>query len=420
VTTFTLPLLGTLGNDKGSGSDGVLIGSMTATNPAKGLLAGHAEACVAIADDGGLFTQQTTAANQATGDDVTLLPAAPAVDDAYYLGHLTKKFGRLDINITTQGAGTWTLDWQYWDGDAWQVIPGLVDNTTAFTSTTGFKTVTFTAPADWEQNTVDSVEAYWIRANVATFDSISTQPLAGRVHIVVSNPTFTDDTTDLTSAGAGDVALLPAYPVVNDAFYYGFGERFCKIKLNYSQARTGTATIVFEYWNGAAWAALATIADDTTGYSAGAATRLVHFVPPSDWKANTAANGPNAQAGFFVRSRLSAITSVTQQPLGTQAWVLPLSTGADGLQRPVSGATLAIRRVSGSAATLSGSAADSVFLLVNVTTKAVTTFTWPKAKAVFQQDILFEMRRNAKFAVVQVIEDGSTELANGVLFLADE
>lgn len=132
----------------------------------------------AIADDNGAFTDETTAANEATANDMTLLPAAPVANqDGYYFGD-SAQFGRLELNIGTQGAGTWTITWQYWDGTTWAALSGVVDDTSGFTAAAGQHTVRWDVPTDWATTTVNSQGPfYYVRARLTAFSSITTQPL---------------------------------------------------------------------------------------------------------------------------------------------------------------------------------------------------------------------------------------------------
>ncbi len=132
----------------------------------------------AVADDGGSFTDETTAANNSSFADVTLLPVAPAAGDAYYF--IMDNPGRIiTLNIGQAGIGTWDLAWEYWDGSTYSEITGsdIDDRTNNFT-TFGVNTVSFAMPIDWEKRTVEGIDGYIIRARVATFTSLSTQPLA--------------------------------------------------------------------------------------------------------------------------------------------------------------------------------------------------------------------------------------------------
>lgn len=404
---FSFP--GTCGTDAGPNSDGVLVGSLAESAIATALLESRAGSSLVITDDGGLYVDETTPANEATANDVEIVGATLAANDAIYFG-ATSEFTEILINITTQGDYTdpvWA--WEYWNGTAWTAVANLVDGTNFWEAAAGTVQVSYDAPTDWAQNTVDNVLAYWIRANCTSVTATVTQCLIGQVWIVGATPAFTNDTVDINDADVGDVDALPATAALNDAFYYGMGEKFCKLKITTSQARTGTATLTWEYWNGSAWAALGTVEDKSDGYAATAGTHMVSFAPPSDWVANTAANGPDGEAGFFVRSRLSAFTSVTQQPLITQAFAFPVSTGAVGVPRNIGGQ---VTDVTCDAVTVSGANNDSVFLLINADTGASEEFTWTQATKTVASAMSIFNSPGASYVVAQIVEDGTTEFAS--------
>lgn len=420
--TFPLAIPGNLGNVEGAGADGVLAGYLAPTAGAKALLETHALAGICITDDGGTYVIDTTDFGDAGANDVAPLPATPAVDDACYFGESTKTFKQVDILIGTQGAGTWTVTWEYWNGSAWTSLAGVTDGTTGFTAATGWVTTSWTVPTDWATCTVDGVLGYYVRARVSAYTSVTTQPLLtqGYVIAVAGSASWSDDTTDFNSAAATDVPLLPAYAVVGDAFYVSHAtEKFCKLELNIATAGVGTWTVLWEYWNGTAWAALATVEDDSAGFTTGTSTYLVHFVPPTDWTLNTAANGPNSNAGYFIRGRLSALTTYTTAPVGTQGWIYPLMTGADGMPYPSAGQGISVKMVAMNAGTASASNADSIFLLVNVSTGAYASFTWTQADPVDNAAIALAFSANQKLALVQITEDGTTEFADASFAFSD-
>ncbi|HUU82113.1 MAG TPA: hypothetical protein VM243_01295 [Phycisphaerae bacterium] len=408
---------GNLGHNAGVGTDGCLAGTLTASNPSKGILETVSQAVLAYADDGGAYTDETTPANEATADDMTLLPATPAVNDAYYFGHATKQFDQIDILSATQGVGTWTVAWEYWNGTAWAAVTGLTDGTTGLTAAVGLQAVTYTLPTAWAQCTVDAVNGYWIRVRVATYAAKTTVPLANQAWVlaVAGSETYTDDTTDLTDAGADDVALLPAHVAVGDAFYIGYASKFCKIKATIGTAKVGgTGTYVWQYWNGTSWATL-TCQDDTTLLVATAGTNYVSWTPPADWAANTAANGPDGEAGYFIRFTCTVLTvQPTTIPLGSQAWALPLNAG-DGIVMQGSGR---IARANLTAQTASGTANDTVLLVVNVTRGTCDEITWTGGDTTETDATLaLNYGRGDKIAIVQVAEDGTTEFANANILL---
>jgi len=140
----------------------------------------------AVADDGGVQTNETTPANNDTTNDMTLLPAAPAVDDAYYFGHASP-WDWLELRIGTAGNGIWTIAWEYWNGTAWSALPGVSDSTSGF-MVSGNKLVIFTRPADWAQTTVGGIaNLYWIRGRVSAYTSITTQPKGNRAFIWIKH-----------------------------------------------------------------------------------------------------------------------------------------------------------------------------------------------------------------------------------------
>jgi len=129
----------------------------------------------AVADDGGVQTTETAAAQNATVNDMTLLPAVPALSDAYYFGS-DYLWDALLLNIGTQGAGTWTISWEYWNGGVWAALGVTTDAILGFKATTGIKTLVFTRGAGWATTAVNGITKYWIRAIVSAYTSVTTQP----------------------------------------------------------------------------------------------------------------------------------------------------------------------------------------------------------------------------------------------------
>lgn len=136
----------------------------------------------AIADDGGVQTDETTAANNATANDMTLLPAVPAVDDAYYFG-LSTPWDWLCLNIGTAGAGVWTIVWEYWNGSTWPSLPsGYYDTSNGFRNG-GKQSLSFVRPTDWATSSIMLMDLYWVRARVTAYTSVTTQPLGTQAWI---------------------------------------------------------------------------------------------------------------------------------------------------------------------------------------------------------------------------------------------
>jgi len=107
----------------------------------------------AISQDNAILVDQTTAANSAADDDMTLLLASPfAGQDNYYFGH-PEEFSRMKLDISTVAIGAaLSITWQYWNG-AWTALSGVVDGTNNFLSL-GENVVSWTLPGDWVSTTV--------------------------------------------------------------------------------------------------------------------------------------------------------------------------------------------------------------------------------------------------------------------------
>lgn len=114
------------------------------------------------------------ASNVKTTGNVTsnFFPASEAVGDACYFGQKNYPFRRVALTIVAGAAGTYTLAFEYWDGDSWTAVSNLSDGTTNLTAS---GTISFDRPADWAKTTVNSAEFYWLRVRLAS-GSFTTDP----------------------------------------------------------------------------------------------------------------------------------------------------------------------------------------------------------------------------------------------------
>jgi hypothetical protein len=140
-------------------------------------------------DDGGAFTDYTTASNNDTTADVFFVPATPAVNDAWYVGS-TRPFTDVFIKFSTQGAGTWTITWEYWNGSTWTALSGVTDNTTGFKAVVTYPVnATWTMPTNWATTTVNGVgSTYYVRGRVSAYTSITTRPVGTQVWVCDDTP----------------------------------------------------------------------------------------------------------------------------------------------------------------------------------------------------------------------------------------
>jgi hypothetical protein len=134
----------------------------------------------AVVQDGDSFTEKTSESQSTALNDIPLLPATAAVDDAFYFG-CDNPCRIVTIDIDTAGVGTWTLTWEYWNGSSFKALSNVDDRTSGFTAL-GRNTASWDMPSDWATNTVtgSAVTSYWGRARVSAFTSETTQPLGTR------------------------------------------------------------------------------------------------------------------------------------------------------------------------------------------------------------------------------------------------
>ena len=132
---------------------------------------------------------------------------------------------------------------------------------------------------------------------------------------------FTDETTDANdSGGSGDVNLLPATPVANDAFYFGSDYQFNKITIDITTSGGATTVLAWEYYNGSSWASV-TVADGTDNFNNVGMCRVT-FTEPGTWSTTTVnSQGPY----YYIRAR---VTTAGNQAVAEQMWLSGESAGA--------------------------------------------------------------------------------------------
>ncbi len=167
----------------------------------------------AYLDDGGVFTDDTIDANSAAANDVPLMPAVEAVNDAFYFGDTNIAFNQIKINLGTSGVGG-TIAWEYYNGATWVAL-SVSDLTLGFTAAPGTYYVTFTAPANWAKVVVNGQNAYWVRARV-TAANFTTIPLATQIWLGAAP-------TNLVNATDGSFSTVTGTGTINAgaAMFYG-------------------------------------------------------------------------------------------------------------------------------------------------------------------------------------------------------
>ncbi|MCU0988036.1 MAG: hypothetical protein MUE63_00210 [Xanthomonadales bacterium] len=132
-------------------------------------------------DDGGVFTDLTTAATNDTDADVAF-PTTEAINDAIYIGDAAQ-FSSLVVDragCTNGAAGVFAVE--YYNGSAWVAVSKKLDLTTNFTATVGDnQVINWRTPANQATTTVNSVSAYWIRLRITTV--YTTNPTVSRIRV---------------------------------------------------------------------------------------------------------------------------------------------------------------------------------------------------------------------------------------------
>lgn len=164
-------------------------------------------AIAAIAEDSGTgFTDETNEAHSNTTADMTLLPAVPALNDAYYFGH-NEEFSSMKISVSTvlTQSSAPTFVWEYWNG-AWTALSGVSDGTNGY-ETTGENIISWTPPSDWAVTTVNSQGPFfYVRVRLSVVGTITQVPVGRRASLDVARYLPYARDTVFESDGLTDVA----------------------------------------------------------------------------------------------------------------------------------------------------------------------------------------------------------------------
>jgi hypothetical protein len=140
---------------------------------------------------------------------------------------------------------------------------------------------------------------------------------------------FTDYTSQANNSTTGDFYAVPVTPAVNDAIYFGADVIFNQLNVIIGTAGAGTWTNVFEYCtaaDGNTWADLADTDGTTSWKAVNTVNAAVTWTPAANWVKCT----KNGIEAYYIRSRVSAYTSITTRTILTQAHVVPVNTRLNG------------------------------------------------------------------------------------------
>lgn len=167
-----------------------------------------------VDDSGGpSYSDQTTGFNDATGANFTPFPATEEDELDFCAIGFDQPFARVVFDNAGGTAGTvGTVAWEYWNGTAWVAVSGLSDGTAGFTTAVSDgQVLTFTLPTDWVKNTINAVEAYYLRARVTNLYTVN--PVYDQGFIGGDTFSVGEVVAGITSGALGRVLLHDA---VND------------------------------------------------------------------------------------------------------------------------------------------------------------------------------------------------------------
>lgn len=271
--------------------------------------------------EGTPYTDETTEANDDTVNDMTLLPATPAVDDAYYFGYATA-WDWVNILMGEFESTEDTYDTASLTGSAYTVIynrmefkaAGTLTKVKVKTKTAGDYTLRVKSDngqTTYQTHTIEGAGAdTWI---TFTLDPSLEVSSGTKYRMEVTRPSG----TAYAASGLYDGTIWKNNAAGFGVSEFGYTNAMGFFFEDYT-AGAGNWTITWEYWNGSAWVELPSpgFYDTSNGFRA-AGMQSVAFHRPDDW-VNYLIDGATL---FWIRGRVSSYTSVTKQPLGTQAWI---------------------------------------------------------------------------------------------------
>jgi hypothetical protein len=118
--------------------------------------------------------------------------------------------------------------------------------------------------------------------------------------------TFVDQTANANSGTAADWIVFPATEALGDYVAIGSAVPFTSLTLSNAGGTAGVGgTVDWEYWDGAAWVALAGVVDGTTGFTAApSAGQVVSFTLPANWAPVVLNSG---DALYYVRAVITQV-----------------------------------------------------------------------------------------------------------------
>lgn len=121
-------------------------------------------------DSADSYTNNSSEAESVKGTPFYAFASAVGVGDIMYVG-LSDRFLAIFIDLSTAGSGG-TCVWEYYDGSGWTTLT-VTESASGADDLNASGKISWSLPGDWEENTVNSVEKYWVRVRVTSAHSTS-------------------------------------------------------------------------------------------------------------------------------------------------------------------------------------------------------------------------------------------------------
>jgi len=206
----------------------LLFADTAAAAPLAGANANIDQVCAQ--NNGSTFTSFTSAANDATTNDVGQIDNNGGANYKEVYFGMNSVFDKLYVKYSTAGT-VGTVTWEYWNG-AWSALSAVNDGTGNLKSAAGTYTVTWTLPSDWSTTTINATcsasNFYYMRLRVtATYgtnprlDQISAieYNLKVRVNDELGNAMTGLTSTDFAAANGTTTTIFGSYEIGSGDYY---------------------------------------------------------------------------------------------------------------------------------------------------------------------------------------------------------
>jgi len=160
------------------------------------------------------------------------------------------------------------------------------------------------------------IDGDWMDADALFTDMVEPyMPATGQVRILACfDDVAADETTACNNSTTGDMTLPTA---VNEIYEFAFDNQAKHLWANVGTAAVADWTVEWQYYNGISYVALSNVGDGTNEFVIAGLNRVSWDFPAAGaWPESTL----HSVTGYWVRAEVTAVTTVTTPPLGTQAF----------------------------------------------------------------------------------------------------